>query len=232
MKRAKAGRTELNFYPTLLVSSGQANWAADDHHDQSSRLDLNPITNVDRAHPTTVARKQMASIMRPEMLRQSALSLASKRLATTSAAGIHFSRPSIRPSLSKLQQARPASVMGRIAPFHSSAQRQILPPGPQVIEGGVNDPAPVPKPSPTHGSYHWTAERLISLGLVPLTVAPFVAGSLNPTMDALLAATIIIHSHIGFQYARSQILDGITGMLTSFTDPASSIISLRGKSRL
>ena len=69
----------------------------------------------------------------------------------------------------------------------------------------MNDPAPVPKPSPTHGSYHWTAERMISLGMVPLTVVPFAAGSLNPTMDALLAATVIIHSHIGFQYVKSQI---------------------------
>lgn len=43
----------------------------------------------------------------------------------------------------------------------------------------------------------------ISLGsaaLVPLTIAPFAAGSLNPITDAVLCATILIHSHIGFQY--------------------------------
>ena len=32
----------------------------------------------------------------------------------------------------------------------------------------ANEPAPIPKPSPTHGSYHWTFERygrsLMSLG--------------------------------------------------------------------
>ena len=44
-------------------------------------------------------------------------------------------------------------------------------------------------------------ERLISIGLVPLTIAPFAAGSVSPTMDAILCATILIHSHIGFQYA-------------------------------
>ena len=64
----------------------------------------------------------------------------------------------------------------------------------------MNDPAPVPRPSPTHGSYHWTFERLIAIGIIPLTVAPFASGSLNPTLDALFVATILIHSHIGFQY--------------------------------
>jgi succinate dehydrogenase (ubiquinone) membrane anchor subunit len=62
----------------------------------------------------------------------------------------------------------------------------------------ANDAAPVPTSNPSHGSYHWTFERLISAGLVPLTIAPFVSGSLNPTMDAILCATILIHSHIGF----------------------------------
>ncbi|MCJ1225662.1 membrane anchor subunit of succinate dehydrogenase, Sdh4 [Toensbergia leucococca] len=41
--------------------------------------------------------------------------------------------------------------------------------------------------------------RLISAALIPLTIAPFAAGSLNPVMDAALCATIIIHSHIGFE---------------------------------
>lgn len=74
-----------------------------------------------------------------------------------------------------------------------------MPPGPQVIEGGVNDPAPVPKPSPIHGSYHWTFERLLSVGLIPLTLTPFATGSLNPTLDAALIFTLIVHSHMGFQ---------------------------------
>lgn len=69
----------------------------------------------------------------------------------------------------------------------------------ETINGTVNDPAPVPPPHPSHGSYHWTFDRLIAAGLVPLTVAPFAAGSLNPTLDALLCATVLIHSHMGFQ---------------------------------
>jgi succinate dehydrogenase (ubiquinone) membrane anchor subunit len=63
----------------------------------------------------------------------------------------------------------------------------------------VNDPAPIPPTSPAHGSYHWTFERLIALGLVPLTVAPFAAGSLNPVLDAILASTLLIHAHLGMQ---------------------------------
>lgn len=63
----------------------------------------------------------------------------------------------------------------------------------------ANDAAPVPSANPSHGSYHWTFERLVSAGLIPLTIAPFAAGTLNPTMDALFCATILIHSHIGFE---------------------------------
>lgn len=57
----------------------------------------------------------------------------------------------------------------------------------------------MPAANPSHGSYHWTFERLISVGLIPLTIAPFAAGSLNPIMDAILCGTILIHSHIGFE---------------------------------
>ncbi|PNS18256.1 Oligosaccharide translocation protein rft1 [Sphaceloma murrayae] len=87
----------------------------------------------------------------------------------------------------------------RVAAFHASQRRDILPPLPQKVEGTVNDPVPVYPPSPSHGSYHWTMERLISAAIVPLTVAPFAAGSLNPTLDALFIGTLLVHSHIGFQ---------------------------------
>lgn len=38
----------------------------------------------------------------------------------------------------------------------------------------------------------------MSVALIPLTIAPFAAGSLNPITDAALGAVLIIHSHIGF----------------------------------
>jgi succinate dehydrogenase (ubiquinone) membrane anchor subunit len=41
--------------------------------------------------------------------------------------------------------------------------------------------------------------RIVSAGLIPLTLAPFAAGSLNPTTDAILCSLLLIHSHIGFE---------------------------------
>lgn len=35
--------------------------------------------------------------------------------------------------------------------------------------------------------------------MVPLTVVPFAAGSLNPVMDATLCSLLLLHSHVGFQ---------------------------------
>ena len=49
----------------------------------------------------------------------------------------------------------------------------------------------------------------MSAALIPLTIAPFAAGSLNPVMDALLCAGLIIHSHIGFQYDQTPPRRGI-----------------------
>ncbi|KAF5871736.1 putative succinate dehydrogenase subunit protein [Botrytis fragariae] len=138
----------------------------------------------------------MASFIKPSIIRQTCLA-ASKRNFSTKI-------PSNFPAINKpagrstfVRDALPGSM--RVAAFHASGRQSILPPLPQSIDGTSNDAAPVPKPSPSHGSYHWTFERLIAVGLVPLTVAPFVSGSLNPATDALLCAAILIHSHIGFE---------------------------------
>ena len=40
----------------------------------------------------------------------------------------------------------------------------------------------------------------MAISLIPLTIAPFAAGSLNPIVDATLAGAILLHSHVGFQY--------------------------------
>lgn len=61
----------------------------------------------------------------------------------------------------------------------------------------MNDAEPIPASDASHGSYHWTFERLIAAGLVPLTLAPFAAGSLNPTTDAILCASVLVHTHLG-----------------------------------
>ncbi|EJT80374.1 hypothetical protein GGTG_00374 [Gaeumannomyces tritici R3-111a-1] len=131
----------------------------------------------------------MASLARP--LRQA--------LSATTRAG---------PSLLSSTASRPAPARSTLlqnsakaAAFHASSRRCLLPPLPQTVEGTVNDPAPIPPTSPAHGSYHWTSERLLAAGLVPLTVAPFAAGSLNPTMDAVLISALLLHSHLGLQVA-------------------------------
>lgn len=62
----------------------------------------------------------------------------------------------------------------------------------------MNDPTTFPAPSRTHGSYHWSFERLLSAGLVPLTAAAFfTTGSNYPVIDGLLGVSLIMHSHIG-----------------------------------
>uniref|UniRef100_A0A0B7K5A7 Succinate dehydrogenase [ubiquinone] cytochrome b small subunit n=1 Tax=Bionectria ochroleuca TaxID=29856 RepID=A0A0B7K5A7_BIOOC len=117
----------------------------------------------------------MASFARPSLLRQTAM--ASRCTAISSVA----TRAAI---------ARPAVV----AAFHTSSKRPaFLPPGP------LNDPAFVPEPNSAHGSYHWATERLLAASLVPLTIAPFAAGSLNPFTDAILCGAVLLHSHMGFQ---------------------------------
>ncbi|KAK2747726.1 membrane anchor subunit of succinate dehydrogenase, Sdh4 [Myotisia sp. PD_48] len=137
----------------------------------------------------------MASIARPAALRQSCALLTLNTRATTSRSPI-TAFASLNAAQLKNKQ-----VSSRIAAFHASSRKDILPPLPQTVIGTMNDAAPVPPTSPSHGSYHWTFERLIAASLIPLTIAPFAAGSLNPVMDAVLCGTIVIHSHMGFQAA-------------------------------
>lgn len=72
-----------------------------------------------------------------------------------------------------------------------------VPQPPGNIVGGVNDAVKLPTPSPSHGSYHWSFERLVSIGLVPLVTVPFAVGAPAPLLDASLGALLIAHSHIG-----------------------------------
>ncbi|KAI0388414.1 CybS protein [Xylariaceae sp. FL0594] len=135
----------------------------------------------------------MASAMRPMLLRQSALAAATRRIATAPTTSSPFLS-----STSPLRSAVAANA-ARVAAFHASSRRSLLPPGPQVIKGTVNDAVPVPDPKPSHGSYHWTFERLVAAGLIPLTVAPFAGTSLNPALDAVLCGLLLVHSHSGMQ---------------------------------
>jgi len=44
------------------------------------------------------------------------------------------------------------------------------------------------------------ANRLVSAALLPITIAPFAAGSLSPLLDGTFIGLIIVHTYIGFQY--------------------------------
>ncbi|OAL54070.1 mitochondrial inner membrane protein [Pyrenochaeta sp. DS3sAY3a] len=140
----------------------------------------------------------MASLMRPGLVRQAfERPAASHRMLSTLTSGA-LNRPlahNLRPAFQRAAIPQAA----RVAAFHATQRKQILPPLPQKVIGSANDPVPVPDPSPTHGSYHWSFERIVSAGLIPLTVAPFAAGSLNPVTDSILCALLVIHSHIGFE---------------------------------
>ncbi|EXJ67199.1 succinate dehydrogenase (ubiquinone) membrane anchor subunit [Cladophialophora psammophila CBS 110553] len=141
----------------------------------------------------------MAAASKTAMLRQAQVLSASKRLFSSTTQPLRPFRPAPLLPCTRQWLSPRLSLTSQIASFSSTAQRKILPPGPQVIQGGVNDPAPVPKPDPLHGSYHWTFERILSVALVPLTITPFAAGSVSPMLDAALIFGILIHSHAGFQ---------------------------------
>ncbi|KAM3458229.1 hypothetical protein MY5147_003259 [Beauveria neobassiana] len=133
----------------------------------------------------------MASLMRSSILRQTAMSRSA------------FAQPAMR------------NTVLRAAALHTTSKRPaFLPPGPRkqssmdqtplVLHTNtsgllVNDPAPVPHANAAHGSYHWAFERLLAASLVPLSIAPFASGSLNPTLDAVLCSALLLHSHMGFQ---------------------------------
>lgn len=74
-----------------------------------------------------------------------------------------------------------------------------IPQPPGHIVGTVNDATPIPFPNKTSGSYHWTFERILVVGLIPMTVLPFATGSISPILDATLGATLLIHSQLGFE---------------------------------
>lgn len=77
------------------------------------------------------------------------------KMASTTRLGMRCARQLFQPSrrvLLRPEHIRQSSpIISRLAPFSTTVKKNILPPGPQVVHGGVNDPAPVPDPHPTHG---------------------------------------------------------------------------------
>ncbi|KAK9463668.1 CybS-domain-containing protein [Lipomyces oligophaga] len=102
-------------------------------------------------------------------------------------------RPAIaRPSLT-------ARLAAPVAVRHLGIPPLIAQP-PGGIIGTVNDAAKVPAEDKMHGSYHWSFERVIAVGLVPLTLAPFVSdAAFVPAVDSVLVTGLLLHSYFGFQ---------------------------------
>ncbi|GBL50993.1 membrane anchor subunit of succinate dehydrogenase, Sdh4 [Candidozyma auris] len=93
-----------------------------------------------------------------------------------------------------------ASQRQLLRPSLLQAARSIktIPQPPGNIVGTVNDAYQPPKPAKSHGSAHWTAERAIAIGLVPLIGASFVSGP-SMVLDSTLSAFLLAHSWVGFQ---------------------------------
>jgi succinate dehydrogenase (ubiquinone) membrane anchor subunit len=87
-----------------------------------------------------------------------------------------------------------------------------------VLKGTVNDATTFPEPVKSHGSYHWTFERVLSAALIPIMGGAAVSSgsayvrylsivhrfkltkpnTIQPILDAALGISLVIHSHIGF----------------------------------
>ncbi|RIA84654.1 CybS-domain-containing protein [Glomus cerebriforme] len=90
----------------------------------------------------------------------------------------------------------------RILSFHTSRAcafkaTKTINDGATFIKGSVNEAVKLPPRDKVAGSYHWDFERLLSVALVPLTVASVVNGA-HPITDLCLGVILPIHCHIGF----------------------------------
>jgi len=104
---------------------------------------------------------------------------------------------------------------------HSDTPPGYVPGGP-IYKGTANDPTTFPPPSKAHGSHHWAFERLVSAALIPLTAAAAVTSSSHyPVLDGILAITLVVHSHIGFD---SIIVDYLDVRKRPFIGPLSKWI--------
>ena len=73
---------------------------------------------------------------------------------------------------------------------------KTIPQPPGFVVGTVNEAYVHPKPM--HGSLHWTLERGVALGLVPLAAAPLFTG-VSTVVDSTLSAFLLYHCYVGFQ---------------------------------
>lgn len=75
---------------------------------------------------------------------------------------------------------------------------KTIPQPPGGVVGDANDATPVSPPHKLDGSIHWTTEKFVAAGLVPLVVAPLFTG-VSTVVDSLLLALLLYHCFAGFQ---------------------------------
>lgn len=92
-----------------------------------------------------------------------------------------------------LHPIRPLSLK----PDWSKYKKIEQPPG--HIVGTVNDAYKIPLVSPYESNYHWTYERMVAIGLIPMTAVPFALGVDFPYLDAAFCLTLLFHIHSGFK---------------------------------
>ncbi|CAE6402748.1 unnamed protein product [Rhizoctonia solani] len=118
-------------------------------------------------------------------------------LVTARSAFARTSQIHKRVFLSAFHTARQNSAAEAVTTSGSAKYPYIA--GGPVLRGTVNDPTPFPTPNRMHGSHHWAFERLLAVSLVPATVSAFVVSpTAYPVLDGILAVSLVIHSHIGF----------------------------------
>lgn len=67
------------------------------------------------------------------------------------------------------------------------------------IVGTVNEPYRIPLVSFYDGGFHWSYERMIAIGMIPLAMTPFIAGVEHPMIDSVFSVLLLFHCHAGFK---------------------------------
>ncbi|VEU21745.1 DEKNAAC102592 [Brettanomyces naardenensis] len=103
---------------------------------------------------------------------------------------------SVRPALAPVLRStiRPTSQIA-----YRSLFIKTIPQPPGNIIGTVNDAYATPPPKVFAGSRHWTFERLVTIGLTPLVVAPFITGTSSAPIDAVMSSLLLYHCFAGFE---------------------------------
>lgn len=112
--------------------------------------------------------------------------------------------------------------------IHTSA----LPASLAYIKGTVNEPTTYPPPSAAHGSYHWLTERGLSVALIPLFAAGAAKHGASGVLDATLALSLVLHSHIGFTASLDDYVHKrkfpVLGPVAAWTLRAATLATLAG----